>query len=183
MQMGAFRTVGVAVGAALGLLVLGGCTSSASAGAPTPAYTAPGWIARQVQANDALYAYQKSCLAKAGIAATPIAGGGFSFPPGTAGGKDALHACTKEFLGEGYGARPTAEQLRTMYQHALDTRACLMDLGYTIEAPVSQEAYVQSGGQWSAYESLQFKSPTGSARDAEEDMLRHTCPEPGLASL
>ena len=180
--MGALRAVGGAVGALLGLLMLGGCTSSPPAGTPTPAYVAPGWIARQVQANDALYAYQKSCLAKAGIAATPIAGGGFSFPPGTAGGKEALHACTKEFLGDGYGARPTPEQLKTMYQHALDTRACLMHLGYTVGEPVSQEAYVQSGGQWSAYESLQFKS-AGSARDAEEDMLRHTCPEPGLASL
>ena len=179
MQTGVLRTVGVA----LGLLVLGGCTGPAPVAVPTGAYVAPAWIARQVQANDALYAYQKSCLAKAGIAATPIAGGGFSFPSGTAGGKEALHACTKEFLGAGYGARPTPEQLRTLYQHALDTRACLMNLGYTTDQPVSEEAYVQSGGQWSAYGSLQFKSQAGPARDAEEDVLRHTCPEPDLAGL
>lgn len=181
MQVGVLRSVGVGVG--VGLVVLGGCTSSPSTAAPSSAYTAPGWIARQVQANDALYAYQKSCLAKAGIAATPIAGGGFSVPPGTAGGKEALQACTKEFLGDSYGVQPTPEQLKTMYQHALDTRACLMHLGYTVDEPVSQEAYVQSGGQWSAYQSLQFKASSGSARDAEEDMLRHTCPEPGLAGL
>jgi len=169
--------------AAACLLTLAGCTSSASGGGSPQPYVAPGWIAKQVQANDALYAYQKSCLTKAGFAATPIAGGGFSFPPGTTGADEALRTCTKAYLGDNYGARPTPEQLKTMYQHALDTRACLMALGYTIDAPVSEDAYVQSGGQWSAYESLQFKASGGSARDTEEDRLRHTCPEPGLSSL
>jgi hypothetical protein len=155
----------------------------AAAATPPAAFVAPGWIAQQVQADDKLYAYQTSCLADAGFAVTALPGNGFQFPAGTTGGAEALRACTKAYLGDSYGAHPTTEQFRVLYNHALDTRNCLISLGYAIEAPMSEDEYVESGGMWSPYASLEFKSKPGAEQDSEEKRVRRTCPEPGMAGL
>ncbi|MFC4613447.1 hypothetical protein ACFO3K_01855 [Cellulomonas algicola] len=168
--------------AAAAVLALASCSAGtddpsddATSAAP---FVAPGWMAEQAQANEDLVAHQQACLTERGISFTVDKTGMYTFAgddPATA--NQALTECTKEFLGDLYGAAPTPDQLREMYTRALDVRLCLINEGFDIDEPISEEAYVDSGGRWSAYEGV------GSASQERLAELYKTCPEPDLTTL
>lgn len=175
--------------ALLGVTILtAGCASTTPPVAPdtTPtAFERPGWMVEQAQANEELAAFQERCLTEAGIAFETDGSGGFEWPAGTSGANEQLADCTKQFLGDLYGAAPSTEQYEALYERQLQTRSCLIEEGYTIEEPISREAYVDSGGQWSAYNSLHddFSSMAPEELAAEQRRLRELCPEPDLTGL
>lgn len=173
-RRGVIRT---AIASAIALMMAGaiaGCTSQSDSGGEDPdaVYVAPAWMAEQAQADDELIAGQKSCLTSRGVAFDVDGTGMFTFAD--AESSDMLRACTEEVMGDEYGAAPTPEGLKVMYERAKQTRACLINEGFEVGEPITEEKYVDTGGQWSAYQDVQSVSTEEMAR------LRHTCPESGI---
>jgi|GEM_PF-878594 len=151
----------------------------------TAAYSPPAWMAQQAALDEELYQAQQTCLTDAGYTFTLLGDGGFEFPEGTPDAPAALSRCTRDIVGESYDRQPTADQLRQLYERQLDVRACLVHEGYEIEPPVTEDTYVDGGGDWSPYDEIgaQLASHGEDGVAAEQARLRSTCPEPGLRGL
>ncbi len=67
----------------------------------------------------------------------------------------------------------TREEWRRVYQRQLDAAACLESEGYALPDPPSLDAFIDSGGRWSAYAFV----PDQISGD-EWNRLLATCPQP-----
>lgn len=165
---------------ALGIAtVLTGCSGTAPGDADSQTeFTPPAWMAEQIQAEDEKAAHIETCLTEAGFTFEKFPQGGYEFPEESAeAGTAKMRECAQEVGGE--ESPPTAEQWRIVYKMALQTRDCLEAQGYDVDEPVSEEQFLDSKGQWSAYSSVDFSG----MENEEWAELKRTCPEPGQAGL
>lgn len=168
---------GVTLFAALLVLAPGACQADRSPPAPAaspeaifPVYTGP---------PDEYFHRQADCLRAAGWdAQVNAAGDGLSVASLPQEQRPAfMQALTecKERIGLPPPAEPLGDsEIRATYRYWLEMRECLMDLGYTISEPPSQDAFVESWstGPWSPYNDVVDQASEG---DWEE--LNRKCPQ------
>lgn len=114
------------------------------------------------------------CMGNLGWSVTPNDDGGVSsaIPPGQKSAYDAARDQCAELIGT-YGHAPLTEaELRTVYRAQLATRDCLLDLGYDVPEPPSEQAFLDLEGAWSPYMDL----PSG-ALDQTFDEVTGACPQ------
>lgn len=179
--MRALRPALTTVAVAVLVITIAGCTEDAPADPDASSrYEPPGWMAAQVQADDERAAYLEACLTDAGFVFTKLPQGGYTFPPETAeAAMKKAQECTEENPRNEQDEPLTPDQWRAIYRMALDTRTCLIERGYDISEPVSEEEFVDSLGRWSAYESVDVR---GMSNEDWADLQRG-CPEPSLTGL
>jgi hypothetical protein len=92
-----------------------------------------------------------------------------------------------EDAGLDYAFRPrTEEELRLGYEGRLLLQDCLVENGYEVGPVPSEEAFVESGGQWHPFEAIPFAWVTNLPENSPPDLvaameasreLRETCEE------
>lgn len=115
------------------------------------------------------------CLTEAGWTVSPTGDGGIEmdYPPDQADEYDAAHQkCLAETGFDRPPAPLSAGELNDLYDHFLEVRNCVVELGYTPERPVSRSDFVDSGGAaWGPYSGVAPSSPEEGA------MIQRECPE------
>lgn len=163
----------------LGVATLSACSGGTGEdGASQASYERPGWMAAQVQADEELIESQASCLEAAGYVFTVAPDGRFEASAGTddAAFSAELSECTAQALGDDAGWRPGPDELRQLYARQLDVVDCLEHEGYGIDGVPSEDAYVDSGGEWTPYDDIVLN-------DEAQIEMKGICPDPGPASL
>jgi hypothetical protein len=174
-------------------VLLGGCTppesSSELPGDKNTPYVEPAWMTQQVQREEELVSFQQTCLRSAGYEVTIDELGMITWPVGTdvEGGRSKLAACTREFIGDDYGAPLTEDVLRGLYQRELDVRECLRNEGYDVgQVGATEEAYIESAqGAWTAYDDVtkHLETLSGAEAAAEQVRINKVCPQPDVGGL
>ena len=125
------------------------------------------------------------CLKEKGWDVTLTWDGGIEASSDTvpAGQKESYDADSQECWGkiDARIAAMTEAEIRKVYTSELTTLACLADLGYAVEEPPSEQAYVDSfhGRRWSAYTATDF--PEDLLRSADWKAVNEKCPQPALS--
>lgn len=161
-------------GAAVALM-LGGCTAAAPSSSVDDAVTDGRSLS---PAGNEVYA----CLTEKGWDVTLTWDGGIettseSMPASQADQYDADSRACWDMIDERISAMQPADIVK-VYQRELATRACLLDHGYEVEEPPSEQQYVDDffGARWSAY-----GASNASGRPLPGDdwrTINEACPQP-----
>lgn len=172
----------VRAGAVVALVALAGCAASGDEVAEVP-YERPGWMAEQAQVQDEYRESLQSCVRAKDWNVTVDRYGGVVEPFDTADvprWEADRDACLAE-MGVSGEARLDRERAELLYDRQVDTWRCVLDLGYDVPEPPSQETFVEAllgGGtrDWHPYGDL-----VGAIPWSEWEALEETCPQPWWA--
>lgn len=145
--------------------------NSPSGSGNAPIFTGP---------RDEYFPLLAECLGNAGFVAEVLPDGSLRYEFGTAAQRPALEAAKAECEST-FGVPPpprplTESELRQLYSSLVESRECLMGLGYDLPSPPSQDRFIESYqiDPWSPFNDLGI---TGANEWAE---LSRTCPQPRI---
>ena len=142
---------------ALIAFLFGGCAGAAGAGeqADWSRWQEPGWMAQMRQYKEQHFLAMTECLDEFGVRGVPVIGTGnvavgHSDPAINQHHGVALRECV-ERIGEAGWVYSMHRIDAESYLRMLDTRQCLIHLGYEIPDPPSVDVWIQNRGFWTPH--------------------------------